>query len=90
MLSHSRTQGNLRPAGARPEQHFQPCTPKPCPRRSASPPAILPARPGVIVPIRAELIRSGNRQMRAITVARLSDADLDAVIAYLRSIQAVR
>lgn len=35
-------------------------------------------------------IRQGNSQMRPIPVSRLSDADLDALIAYYRSIRAVR
>ncbi len=36
------------------------------------------------------LIRSGNSQMRAIPVARLSDADLAQLITYLRSTHAVQ
>ncbi len=35
-------------------------------------------------------VRQGSSRMRAIPVARLSDADLDLVIAYLRSTHAVR
>lgn len=35
-------------------------------------------------------VRQGNRQMRPIPTSRLSDADLDALIAYYRSIRAVR
>jgi len=35
-------------------------------------------------------IRQGRGRMRAIPVARLSDADLDALIAYLRSTHAVQ
>lgn len=35
-------------------------------------------------------VRQGDRQMRPIPVSRLSDADLDALIAYYRSIRAVR
>ncbi len=35
-------------------------------------------------------VRTGAGRMRAITVARLSDADLDAMIAFFRSTHAVR
>lgn len=36
-----------------------------------------------------EVIRTGTRRMRAIPATRLSDADLDAVIGYLRTMRAV-
>jgi len=35
-------------------------------------------------------VRQGAGRMRAIPAARLNDADLDALVAYLRSIHAVR
>jgi len=35
-------------------------------------------------------VRQGGGRMRAISAARLNDADLDALVVYLRSIQAVR
>jgi mono/diheme cytochrome c family protein len=35
------------------------------------------------------MVRNGSARMRAIPAERLSDTDLDAVIAYLRSIHAV-
>lgn len=36
------------------------------------------------------LVRTGNRRMRAIPAARLSDADLALVVAYLRSTHAIQ
>jgi mono/diheme cytochrome c family protein len=37
-----------------------------------------------------KIIRSGNKQMKAITVARLSDPDLTKMLGFLRSIRAMR
>ena len=36
------------------------------------------------------IVRQGDGRMRAIPTSRLSDADLNAVIAYLRTTHAVR